>query len=158
MHPSSVEGVENLIDLSDLHEVIVILLIERPPSSFQASILRNLLIRFRDHKQIYTLIGSILVAINPHEQLNIYTGDFIRSYHRHRFGELPAHVFAIAECAHAEVCKHQFGQSSIVISGEAGSGKTETSKLILHYLAAVCGQHTFIEEQLLEANPIIEGI
>jgi myosin heavy subunit len=142
MHPSSIEGVENLIDLGDLHE---------------AAILRNLLIRFRDRqKRIYTFVGSILVAVNPHEQLNIYTLDFVRSYHKHRLGELPAHIFAIAENALSE-CKNQNGHSAVVISGESGSGKTESSKLILHYLAAVCGQHSFVEQQLLEANPIIEG-
>ncbi|KAI6191670.1 Unconventional myosin-X [Aphelenchoides bicaudatus] len=72
-------------------------------------------------------------------------------------GELPAHVFAIAENALADVCQKQYGQLSVIISGESGSGKTESSKLILHYLAAVCRQHSFVEQQLLEANPIIEA-
>lgn len=98
-----------------------------------------------------------MVAVNPHEQLNIYTLDFVRSYNKHRLGELPAHIFAVAENALADVCKNQYGNSAVVISGESGSGKTESSKLILHYLAAVCGQHSFVEQQLLEANPIIEG-
>ncbi|KAL2082103.1 hypothetical protein ACEWY4_021921 [Coilia grayii] len=140
MHPTSVEGVADMIRLGDLNE---------------AGLLRNLQLR---HKQghIYTYIGSVLVAVNPYELLPLYTAEQVHLYHGRQLGELPPHVFAIADSCYFNMRRNHCNQCCI-ISGESGAGKTESTKLMLQFLAAVSGQHSWIEQQILEANPILEA-
>ncbi|XP_078485190.1 unconventional myosin-VIIa-like isoform X1 [Ciona intestinalis] len=140
MHPTSVEGVEDMIRLGDLNE---------------AGILRNLLIRYNDD-QIYTFTGSILVAVNPYQVLPLYDIDSIRKYTQKKLGELPPHIFAIADNAYNNMLRNEHDQC-VIVSGESGAGKTESTKLVLQYLAAISGQHSWIEQQILEANPILEA-
>ncbi|KAF6104978.1 myosin VIIA [Phyllostomus discolor] len=146
MHPTSVHGVEDMIRLGDLNE---------------AGILRNLLIRYRDHLiytgcggQTYT--GSILVAVNPYQLLSIYSPEHIRQYTNKKIGEMPPHIFAIADNCYFNMKRNSRDQCCI-ISGESGAGKTESTKLILQFLAAISGQHSWIEQQVLEATPILEA-
>jgi myosin-7 len=104
--------------------------------------------------QTYT--GSILVAVNPYKLINIYNIENIRQYSNKKIGELPPHIFAIGDNAYWSMQRYQHDQC-IIISGESGSGKTESTKLTLQFLAATSGQHSWIEQQILDANPILEG-
>ncbi|KAK2490396.1 hypothetical protein MC885_007469 [Smutsia gigantea] len=139
MHPNSAEGVDDMIRLGDLNE---------------AGVVHNLLIRYQQHK-IYTYTGSILVAVNPFQLLPLYTLEQVQLYYNRYIGELPPHIFAIANTCYFNMKKNKKDQCCI-ISGESGAGKTETTKLILQFLATVSGQHSWIEQQVLEANPILE--
>ncbi|XP_068084788.1 myosin-VIIa [Anabrus simplex] len=140
MHESSITGVEDMITLVDLEEY---------------TILRNLHMRF-NKDLVYTYTGSILVAVNPYQVLPIYTGKELEAYRNHKMGELPPHIFAIGDNSFTDMKRFKHNQC-IVISGESGAGKTESTKLILQYLAAISGKHSWIEQQILEANPVLEA-
>ena len=95
--------------------------------------------------------------MNPYKLLKIYTIEYIRQYSNRKIGELPPHIFATGDNAYWNMKRYQHDQC-IIISGESGSGKTESTKLILQFLAATSGQHSWIEQQILDANPILEGL
>lgn len=49
---------------------------------------------------LQTNIGSILAAVNPYKQIaGLYDGPAVDMYSKHQMGELPPHIFAVAnEC------------------------------------------------------------
>ncbi|XP_022539080.2 unconventional myosin-XV isoform X1 [Astyanax mexicanus] len=133
------DGVEDMTQLEELHE---------------AAVLLNLQKRF-ERELIYTYIGSILVAVNPYKMYNIYGTDTVLQHKGHALGENPPHLFAIANAAYTKMMDAKQNQC-IIISGESGSGKTEATKLVLRYLAAIHHKRN-ITQQILEATPLLES-
>lgn len=98
----------------------------------------------------------MLIAMNPYENLPIYSNHMIALYRNRKQTDLPPHIFAIGENSFRKLF-HTGQDQCVVISGESGAGKTESMKFILQYLAAINQKVTSIEQQILEANPILEA-
>lgn len=67
--------------------------------------------------------------------------------------------YAIADTAYRAM-KEECRDQCILISGESGSGKTEASKKILNYLAAVSKHRETVEvvkDKLIQSNPVLEA-
>ncbi|XP_037702009.1 unconventional myosin-Ia [Choloepus didactylus] len=124
----------------------------------QESLLKNLQLRY-ENKEIYTYIGNVVISVNPYQQLPIYGPEFIAKYQDYTFYELKPHIYALANLAYQSL-KNQDQDQCILITGESGAGKTEASKQVMSYVAAVCGkgeQVNSVKEQLLQSNPVLEA-
>ncbi|XP_011609839.1 unconventional myosin-Ib isoform X7 [Takifugu rubripes] len=124
----------------------------------EESFLENLKNRF-DHNEIYTYIGSVVISMNPYKSLPIYTPDKVEEYRNRNFYELSPHIYALADEAYRSL-RDQDKDQCILITGESGAGKTEASKLVMSYVAAVCGKGqevNKVKEQLLQSNPVLEA-
>uniref|UniRef100_A0A674F0L6 Myosin IB n=1 Tax=Salmo trutta TaxID=8032 RepID=A0A674F0L6_SALTR len=110
------------------------------------SFIENLRKRF-DHNEIYTYIGSVVISMNPYRSLPIFTPEKVEEY-------LPGLDEAYRSL------RDQDKDQCILITGESGAGKTEASKLVMSYVAAVCGKGqevNKVKEQLLQSNPVLEA-
>ncbi|XP_063743487.1 unconventional myosin-Ib isoform X3 [Eleginops maclovinus] len=122
------------------------------------SFIANLKNRF-DHNEIYTYIGSVVISMNPYRSLPIFTPDKVEEYRNRNFYELSPHIYALADEAYRSL-RDQDKDQCILITGESGAGKTEASKLVMSYVAAVCGKGqevNKVKEQLLQSNPVLEA-
>ncbi|XP_036401500.1 unconventional myosin-X-like [Megalops cyprinoides] len=150
MHQSSIDGVEDMSTLAELHE---------------AAIMHNLYQRYQKDN-IYTNIGSILAAVNPYKPITgLYDLAAVELYSQHHLGELPPHIFAIAnECYRCLWKRHD--SQCVLISGESGAGKTESTKLLLQFLSVMSQNSggtppsektTRVEQAIVQSSPIMEA-
>ncbi|XP_063149940.1 unconventional myosin-Ia-like isoform X2 [Candoia aspera] len=122
------------------------------------SLMQNLKKRF-EHKEIYTYIGNVVISLNPYQPLPIYSAKMVEEYKNCNFFAVKPHIYAIADDAYRSL-KDQDKDQCILITGESGAGKTEASKLVMSYVAAVCGKGeevNRVKEQLLQSNPVLEA-
>nr|XP_039269544.1 unconventional myosin-Ia-like isoform X1 [Styela clava] len=124
----------------------------------EENFLDNLQKRFNSD-QIYTYIGSVVVSVNPYKHLSIYGSDKIEEYRGRNMYELPPHIYAVADLAYRSMKNHNRDQC-VLITGESGAGKTEASKIIMQYVAAMSSKSkevVKIKQQLLQSNPVLEA-
>lgn len=138
-------GVDDMTKLSYLHE---------------PGVLQNLATRY-ELNEIYTYTGNILIAVNPFRRLpHLYDTHMMQQYKGATFGELSPHVFAVADAAYRAMI-NEGKSNSILVSGESGAGKTETTKMLMRYLAYMGGRAATegrtVEQQVLESNPVLEA-
>ncbi|XP_011309584.1 myosin heavy chain 95F isoform X1 [Fopius arisanus] len=123
----------------------------------EATLLNNIRTRyFKD--RIYSYVANILIAVNPYCPVkDLYSPKMIKSYQGKSLGETPPHVFAIADKSFRDMKVFKQSQS-IIVSGESGAGKTESTKYLLRYLCDLWGSMAGpIEQKILDANPVLEA-
>eukprot|EP00253_Pinus_taeda_P035406 PITA_35406 len=138
-------GLDDMTKLAYLHE---------------PGVLQNLYARF-NLNEIYTYTGNILIAVNPFRRLpHLYNTHMMEQYKGAAFGELSPHLFAVADACYRAMVTEGKSQS-ILVSGESGAGKTETTKMLMRYLAFMGGRSgtegRTVEQQVLESNPVLEA-
>lgn len=126
------------------------------PELNERSLLDNLRSRFYQEK-IYTYVGTILIGINPFKFLPIYNPKYVKMYDNHTLGDLEPHIYAVADVAYHAMLQKQRNQC-IVISGESGSGKTQSTNFLIHHLTALSqkGFASGVEQIILGAGPVLE--
>lgn len=153
MNPPKFDKVEDMAELTCLNE---------------ASVLHNIKDRYYSGL-IYTYSGLFCVVVNPYKKLPIYTEKIMEKYKGIKRHEVPPHVFAITDTAYRSMLQDREDQS-ILCTGESGAGKTENTKKVIQYLAYVAASKPKgsvapspaliigeLEQQLLQANPILEA-
>ena len=143
------EGFEDIAELSSLNE----------PSLLE-------LVRARYSGQsIYTRAGPVLVAVNPYTNVSQLYTDAVRDKYRQAalggdgsggLGGLAPHVYETAARAFQQLVKGK--PQSIIINGESGAGKTETTKILLTYLTSGsdgAAASTLIS-QVIASSPALE--
>ncbi|KAL6526639.1 hypothetical protein OROGR_015729 [Orobanche gracilis] len=124
-------GVDDMTKLAYLHE---------------PGVLYNLRCRY-DMNEIYTYTGNILIAVNPFQRLlHLYNNQIMEQYKGVALGELMI---------------NEGISQAILVSGESGAGKTESTKMLMQYLAymggKVAAEGRTVEQQVLESNPVLEA-
>lgn len=147
------------------------------PHLHEPAILHAIGERF-DAGKIYTWTGPVLIAVNPFQRLPLYTQNILETYRQDGLlrsqgmgqstgSKLGPHVYAIADLSYRQMMAAGRKSQSILISGESGAGKTESTKIVMLYLTTLGTAHIGggeeksgdlnIMERVLQSNPILEA-
>ncbi|CAM9603433.1 unnamed protein product, partial [Sphacelaria rigidula] len=111
-----------------------------------------------DNQKPYTFMGTILIAVNP---LRKVEDPEMTTFMNHSLDPEQPHPYAIAELAYHQMrlgAGKKEGNQSIVVSGESGAGKTETSKIMLRFLThRSVGGVSNLEQKVVDSSPILES-
>ncbi|EXJ79851.1 myosin heavy chain [Capronia epimyces CBS 606.96] len=154
VNPAKFDKADDMAELTHLNE---------------ASVIHNLHTRYQADL-IYTYSGLFLVTVNPYCPLPIYGNDYVRMYKGQTREDTRPHIFAVSDAAFRRLVEEGENQS-ILVTGESGAGKTENTKKVIQYLAAVATsdfdtpltgrtpgkQLSNLSQQILRANPILES-
>ncbi|XP_068616151.1 unconventional myosin-Id-like, partial [Brachionichthys hirsutus] len=93
--------------------------------------------------------------------MDIYGKDTIDAYRGRELYENPPHLYAVSDAAY-KAMKRRAKDTCIVISGESGAGKTEASKYIMQYIAAITNpsqraEVESVKDVLLKSNCVLEA-
>jgi myosin heavy subunit len=112
---------------------------------------------------IYTNVGAMLLVVNPYRDLNITGTEQVLLHRRSTREELKEslpHIFRMTAGAMYDFQDMDKGNIAFVISGESGSGKTETTKHIMTFITTSpdgSSSKAAVPEAIMAANPILEA-
>ncbi|KAL5009496.1 hypothetical protein ScPMuIL_011801 [Solemya velum] len=123
----------------------------------EQAILQQLKARY-EADQIYTKCGDILIAINPCKELPIFSE---KEHEEHDWKNYSPdgvpHVFHIAGRAYQQM-REMHANQVILVSGESGSGKTESTKLMVKHFVHMChGGSKEFHDKIVKINPLLEA-
>ena len=127
----------------------------------EAALLHLVASRYRA-RQIYTRAGPVLVAFNPFTRVpSLYGAEQLARYEESAMSDTSAalapHVYEVAAAAYGSLRVRGRSQS-VIINGESGAGKTETTKIILRFLThAAGGGGEELARRIHESSPVLEA-
>jgi len=126
----------------------------------QAALLHTVRVRY-SKTQVYTRVARIMIAVNPFQSLPIYASNYLQRYSAAADSmELPPHIYAVGLDAVAGLRRGDGKNQAVLISGESGAGKTESTKLVLSFISeAFSGGSSGagIQDKIMQTNPVLES-
>jgi myosin-5 len=148
----------NELKYEDITDIVNLPLLDEP------SILESIHKRFNIN-DIYTNCGEILISVNPFRFTNLYTPDQQSLYKNNLKNKIytSSHIYNNANKSFYYLSKFNKNQS-ILISGESGAGKTQSTKIIIDYLTYLSSNNgasaitnADIKSKIIHSSPILES-